>query len=158
MSGTGATCSSLRLTIETVLKNALEGANDGASLYLSSLHLRSLYLGQVKGMLAMCDHDDFPETKLVNRLEAELDRAVQSGQDEEMTRCIMLLTALFISLPGRSLLFSSTLSVLNEKVLRLLVWAPLRNFTDSTLSLCVLSWSWLLAARKDVDSRVRSRH
>ncbi|MFH4977100.1 hypothetical protein AB6A40_003809 [Gnathostoma spinigerum] len=138
---------SLKLTIEAVLKNCNQGGREnesapGASLYLSSLHLRSLYIGQVKGMLAMCQSEDIPcaENKLVESLERALDEALKNGKDQEVTDCIMRLAALFI-----------TIKDLSNRLLHTLVWLPLRCFTEQIMRLCVLCWNWIIVARNDIE-------
>lgn len=141
-----ATSGCLRLTVEAVLKecDSSEGNTEntsGASLYLSSLHLRSLYLGQVKGMLAMCKAEEsvIPELKLIEHLERDLERACETGCDEEMTDAVMKLAALFISLKE-----------MNFRLLQTLVLVPLRNFTVSTMRLCVMCWNWILVAKDNI--------
>uniref|UniRef100_F1KPV3 1-phosphatidylinositol 4-kinase n=1 Tax=Ascaris suum TaxID=6253 RepID=F1KPV3_ASCSU len=137
---------SFRLTTEAVLRESEDDTGLGenapaASLYLSSLHLRSLYLGQVKGMLAMCKSEDSTkaELRLIEHLECDLSRACETGCDEEMTDAVMKLAALFISIKE-----------LNTRLLHTLVSVPLRNFTASTMRLCVMSWNWILVARDDI--------
>ncbi|CAD6198558.1 unnamed protein product [Caenorhabditis auriculariae] len=127
---------------------ALDAVNEGgrehaSSSYLAGLHKRSLYLGQVKGMLAarLSDNELEAERMLIDRLEASFLRACKSGYDEEMEQAVLLLTALFVSL-----------NHLNDRILTLLVRTPLCNFTESTMELCVMSWNWLLSARPDVQN------
>ncbi|CAI4230573.1 unnamed protein product [Auanema sp. JU1783] len=118
------------------------GNGENTSLYLSSLHLRSSYLGQIKGMLSLNNNDedaDF-ERNLIKSLMDKFERACRTGKDTEMQSSVLLLTALFVTLPQ-----------MNEKILNTLARAPLHNFTESTVKLCIMSWNWLLAARSDVQ-------
>ncbi|KIH57605.1 phosphoinositide 3-kinase family, accessory domain protein [Ancylostoma duodenale] len=135
----GSSDTSLRLAMDAVIN----AGSDNTSMYLSSLHLRSMYLGQVKGMLALraADDDETPECTLIKRLEADFEAAIASGCSEALKNAIMLLTALFV-----------TLKDVNEHILSILVRCPLRSFTESTMQLCVLSWNWLLAARTDIQN------
>uniref|UniRef100_A0A1I7XCJ4 HEAT repeat-containing protein 1 n=1 Tax=Heterorhabditis bacteriophora TaxID=37862 RepID=A0A1I7XCJ4_HETBA len=130
---------SLRLAMDAVIS----GGADNTSLYLSSLHMRSMYLGQVKGMLSAGVNEckSVAQRSLIDRLEGDFERACISGKEDEMEHVIMLLTALFV-----------TLKESNERILRILVRTPLHNFTESTMHLCVMSWNWLLAARTDIQN------
>ncbi|VDK49821.1 unnamed protein product, partial [Cylicostephanus goldi] len=89
---------SLKLAMDAVIS----AGSDNTSMYLSSLHMRSMYLGQVKGMLASraADEDETPEVSLIKRLETDFERAIVSGKYEEVKNAIMLLTALFVTLKG----------------------------------------------------------
>ncbi|GMT18880.1 hypothetical protein PFISCL1PPCAC_10177 [Pristionchus fissidentatus] len=111
---------------------------------MKSLHSRSLYVGKVKGMLAFLasDYERDGEKLLITRLEGSLERAIESGNETEMNESIMMLTALFVSLKDA-----------NDSLLSTLTRIPLRSFTSSTLRLCVLSWSWLLAAKEEIIVR-----
>ncbi|KAK0421370.1 hypothetical protein QR680_015203 [Steinernema hermaphroditum] len=145
---------SIRMTIEAVLKNGsnqalplsnnndIENNTPSVSTYLSTLSMRSFYLGQVKGMLATLKSidDQAAEQTLVEQLERNLKRACETGCDDEMTATIMQMTALFISLKETK-----------TRLLHALVWAPLYNFTESTMQLCVMSWNWILVARNEVQ-------
>ncbi|TKR67531.1 hypothetical protein L596_023672 [Steinernema carpocapsae] len=150
---------SIRLTIEAVLKNNRSNASQAlplthphphesesqtpsVSTYLSTLSMRSYYLGQVKGMLATLKSidDQTAEQTLVDQLERSLKRACENGCDDEMTATIMQMTALFISLKE-----------MRSRLLHALVRAPLYNFTESTMQLCVMSWNWILVARSEVQ-------
>ncbi|KAK6746150.1 hypothetical protein RB195_012331 [Necator americanus] len=135
----GSSDSSLRLAMDAVIN----AGSDNTSMYLSSLHMRSMYLGQVKGMLALCaaDDDETPECTLIRRLEVDFEAAIKCGCDEKLKNAIMLLTALFV-----------TLKNVNEHILSILVRCPLRNFTETTMELCILSWNWLLAARTNIQN------
>ncbi|KAF8358748.1 hypothetical protein PRIPAC_93743, partial [Pristionchus pacificus] len=108
------------------------------------LHSRTLYVGQVKGMLAMLssDYERDGEKVLVTRLEGSLERAIGSGNESELHESIMMLTALFVSLKEP-----------NDSLLSTLTRIPLRSFSTSTLRMCVLSWSWLLAAKEEIIVR-----
>uniref|UniRef100_A0A914DAH7 PI4-kinase N-terminal domain-containing protein n=1 Tax=Acrobeloides nanus TaxID=290746 RepID=A0A914DAH7_9BILA len=144
---------SLRLTINAVLKNmdnpgVLTGeslvvddpSTSDISLYLSSLSTRADYLGQIKGMLMMLHSTDeqTAEQSLIDHLERILDDAGLQKNEDKMGRAIMLMAAFFIHLKD-----------LNHRLLRALIWVPLRNFTDSTMRLSIMSWNWILVARAD---------
>ncbi|KAK6013366.1 hypothetical protein OSTOST_21321, partial [Ostertagia ostertagi] len=133
------TDTSLRLAMDAVTN----AGSENTSMYLSSLHMRSMYLGQVKGVLASraADEDETPECNLVKRLERDLEVAIASGSRDELQNAIMLLSALFV-----------TLKDVNDRILSILVRCPLRSFDESTMQLCILSWNWLLAARTDIQN------
>ncbi|PIO77058.1 hypothetical protein TELCIR_00851 [Teladorsagia circumcincta] len=133
------TDTSLRLAMDAVTN----AGSENTSMYLSSLHMRSMYLGQVKGVLASraADEDETPECNLVKRLERDLEVAIASGSRDELQNAIMLLSALFV-----------TLKDVNDRILSVLVRCPLRSFDESTMQLCILSWNWLLAARTDIQN------
>ncbi|XGW14011.1 hypothetical protein V3C99_000358 [Haemonchus contortus] len=145
---------SLRLAMDAVTN----AGSENTSMYLSSLHMRSLYLGEVKGVLASraADEDETPECSLVKRLERDLTVAIASGSKEDLQNAIMLLTALFVTLKEFRGAYAAadavTRSDVNDHILSILVRCPLRSFDESTLQLCVLSWNWILAARNDIQN------
>ncbi|CAB3403701.1 unnamed protein product [Caenorhabditis bovis] len=138
-------------TCDTSMQLAMDAANEAnndskhSGVYMTSLYKRSLYLGQVKGMLASRLSGDVDEKtaekELIDKLEADFKRACRNGNDEEMEQAVLLLTALFVSLRRQ-----------NERILTLLVRTPLKNFTESTVELCTMSWNWLLSAKPDVHN------
>ena len=86
--------------------------------------MRSLYLGQIKGMLAvqksqvrecserqrqekryLLQNEVNAEAALIDLLEADFERAAKSGNNEELTQSVMLLTALFVALGGTEILY-----------------------------------------------------
>lgn len=157
--------SSLSLALNAVTS---EGG-ETTSMYLSSLHLRSSYLGQVlfflvsleqylqvKGLLTWrtgCNTREL-ENDLISRLQEDLERAARTGIDNEMQNAVMLLTALFITL--KSLHFFSQNELRSEVDTRLLTTitrVPLINFTESTMHLCIMAWNWILAARQEVQNQ-----
>ncbi|WKY02730.1 hypothetical protein Q1695_016194 [Nippostrongylus brasiliensis] len=152
----GPTDTSLRLAMDAVTN----AGSENTSMYLSSLHMRSMYLGQVKGVLASraADEDGTPEVGLVKRLEADLEAAIASGSKDGLQNAIMLLSALFVTLKDseqcsvHGKMNVATRSDVNDHILSILVRSPLRSFTESTLQLCILSWNWLLAARTDIQN------
>lgn len=137
-------------TCDAAMQLALDATSEGKGMaksgtYMTSLYKRSLYLGQVKGMLATTLSGDIDEAtaenSLIDRLEKDFTRACRSGKDDEMEQAVLLLTALFV-----------TLREINERILTLLVRTPLCNFTESTTSLCTLAWNWLLSARPEAHN------
>lgn len=145
---------SLRLTISAVLNsnnqsNLLLAENSGTTkedsqgtdvaTYLSALSVRSQYLGQVKGMLTMlCQINDSEtgERLLVDHLEKQLEQGLERDDEEKISEAIMQMAAFFIYLEN-----------VNHRLLKNLVWIPLKRFTDTTLRLCTSSWNWILAAK-----------
>uniref|UniRef100_A0A8R1DKX0 1-phosphatidylinositol 4-kinase n=1 Tax=Caenorhabditis japonica TaxID=281687 RepID=A0A8R1DKX0_CAEJA len=121
------------------------GASKASGAYMTSLYKRSLYLGQVKGMLATTLSGEIDEVtaeiSLIDKLEKDFLRACKTGKDNEMEQAVLLLTALFVSLRS-----------VNERILTLLVRTPLHNFTDSTVALCAMAWNWLLSARPEAHN------
>ncbi|CAI2348814.1 unnamed protein product [Caenorhabditis sp. 36 PRJEB53466] len=138
-------------TCDAAMQLALDATSEGQGMakasgaYMTSLYKRSLYLGQVKGMLATTLSGDIDEAtaenRLIDKLETDFTRACRSGKDNEMEQAVLLLTALFV-----------TLRSLNERILTLLVRTPLCNFTESTVSLCTMAWNWLLSARPEAHN------
>ena len=148
---------SLKLTISAVLNNS-NRADDflyidhtgttrddvrgtDVAAYLSFLSTRSEYLGQVKGMLVMLSEmrdSVSAEEALIDHLEKLLDNGLEREDDEMITNAVMRMSAFFIHLDS-----------LNHRLLRNLVWMPLRRFNESILRLCTTAWNWILAARND---------
>lgn len=95
------------------------------------------------------------EQALIDHLERLLDDACSGGNEEKLTKSIMLMSALFILMTGKCCMFCLFLQHLfidvNHRLLHNLVWAPLRSFTESTVRLCVSSWNWILVAREDIQ-------
>uniref|UniRef100_A0A158P6J4 1-phosphatidylinositol 4-kinase n=1 Tax=Angiostrongylus cantonensis TaxID=6313 RepID=A0A158P6J4_ANGCA len=139
--------SSFGAPFDTALQLAMDAmisaGSENTSMYLSSLHMRSMYLGQVKGMLASrtVNGAEVTECALVRRLDADFEAAIARDSQEGLQNAVMLLSALFV-----------TLKEVNEHILSVLVRCPLRSFKESTMRLCVLSWNWLLAARTDIQN------
>uniref|UniRef100_A0AAF5D936 1-phosphatidylinositol 4-kinase n=3 Tax=Strongyloides stercoralis TaxID=6248 RepID=A0AAF5D936_STRER len=146
---------SLRITIEAVLKNCRNNSSDiyhispyspDISEFFLSLNMRSLYLGQVNGMLEMLKlsstdvDEEFLTKKLVFKLENDFDKACTSNNNEGIKTSIMLMTALFISLKE-----------INISLLQTLVRVPIKSFTESTMKICVHSWNWILVAKKGIE-------
>ncbi|KAL4002855.1 Phosphatidylinositol 3- and 4-kinase family protein [Acanthocheilonema viteae] len=142
---------SFRLTVEAILKslNDASGCTIDTSppLYLSALHLRSLYLGKVKGMIetSKAEEETRPQERLANLFEQQLEKACKNGCDEEMPESILKLAALFI------LMKEVSNQKLESRLLHILVFVPLKNFTASTMRLCVIVWNWILIAREDIQ-------
>uniref|UniRef100_A0A914Y3R6 1-phosphatidylinositol 4-kinase n=1 Tax=Panagrolaimus superbus TaxID=310955 RepID=A0A914Y3R6_9BILA len=146
---------SLRLTISAVLNsnnrsNNLLLAENGktpkedsqgtdVATYLSALSVRSQYLGQIKGMLTMlCQmhHPENAERQLVEHLEKLLEQGLERDDEDKISEAIMLMAAFFIYLQN-----------VNHRLLKNLVWIPLKRFTETTLRLCTTAWNWILAAK-----------
>ncbi|CAI5445845.1 unnamed protein product [Caenorhabditis angaria] len=135
-------------TCDASMQLALDAANEGqnnSGAYMTSLYKRSLYLGQIKGMLAAKLSGEIDEktaeTLLIDRIETDFLRACRSGNDDEMEQAVLLLTSMFVTLKSQ-----------NDRILSLLVRTPLCNFTESTVELCTMSWNWLLSARPEVHN------
>nr|CRZ25602.1 Bm7141 [Brugia malayi] len=145
---------SFRLTVEAILKSLNDASgctNDTSpSLYLSALHLRSLYFGKVKGMIeaSKSEEETKPHERLADLFEQQLERACADGADgcdEDISEGILRLAALFI------LTKEVSNQKLDSRLLHTLVFAPLKNFTASTMRLCVIVWNWILVAREDIQ-------
>uniref|UniRef100_A0A7E4V1C1 1-phosphatidylinositol 4-kinase n=1 Tax=Panagrellus redivivus TaxID=6233 RepID=A0A7E4V1C1_PANRE len=147
----------LRLTIEAVLNNSNRSEDlllvdtggqkredkqgTDVATYLNSLSMRSEYLGQIKGMLSMLrdvQDAESAEMALVEHLETLLDQGLERDDEAKIAKALMLMSAFFIYLED-----------LNHRLLKNLVWAPLRRFTATTVKLCTASWNWILAAKDD---------
>uniref|UniRef100_A0AC35TLJ8 1-phosphatidylinositol 4-kinase n=1 Tax=Rhabditophanes sp. KR3021 TaxID=114890 RepID=A0AC35TLJ8_9BILA len=146
---------SLRLTIETVLKNCSKQNSEGTtgsshtpdiSEFFLSLNMRSLYLGQIGGMLDMLQHssgeinEESLAKTMVSKLEKDFDLACIASNKDLIKNSIMLMTALFISLKDT-----------NIALLQTLVRVPLKNFTEDTMKMCIHSWNWILVAKKEIE-------
>uniref|UniRef100_A0A158Q770 1-phosphatidylinositol 4-kinase n=1 Tax=Elaeophora elaphi TaxID=1147741 RepID=A0A158Q770_9BILA len=147
-----------RLTVQAILKSLNDASgctNDTSpSFYLSSLHLRSLYLGKVKGMIetSKAEEETKPQEQLVDLFEQQLEKACASGCNEEMSESILRLAALFILMKGMSnQIKKKPLTELDIRLLHILVFVPLKDFTASTMRLCVIVWNWILVAREDIQ-------
>uniref|UniRef100_A0A914GZZ0 1-phosphatidylinositol 4-kinase n=1 Tax=Globodera rostochiensis TaxID=31243 RepID=A0A914GZZ0_GLORO len=101
------------------------------STYLSAINQRSDYLGQIKGMFEMLR--DTHNKKLV-------DIALKSSDPDSMSKPLNLMTA-----------YSNFCAHVNQNILHLIIWAPLRRFNEQTMRNCVICWNWILVARKDVQ-------
>ncbi|VDN02816.1 unnamed protein product [Thelazia callipaeda] len=142
---------SFRLTVEAVLKGLNDMPNSSMdtcpSFYLSSLCLRSLYLGKVKGMIEtlLVQENAKPEERLANFFEKELEKAYETGCDKALSESILKLAALFI------LMKETASRKLNGHLLHILVFIPLKHFSASTMRLCVVMWNWILVSRDDIQ-------
>ncbi|VDK62135.1 unnamed protein product [Onchocerca ochengi] len=140
-----------RLTVEAILKSLNDASgctNDTSpSLYLSSLHLRSLYLGKVKGMIETfkAEEEARSQEQLADLFEHQLEKACANGCDEEISESVLRLAALFV------LMKETSNQKLDGRLLHILVFVPLKNFTASTMRLCVIVWNWILVAREDIQ-------
>ncbi|CAG9533242.1 unnamed protein product [Cercopithifilaria johnstoni] len=139
-----------RLTVEAILKslNNASGTNDtSSSLCLSALHLRSLYLGKVKGMIetSKTEEETKPQEELADLFEQQLEKACANEYDEEISESILKLAALLILMKGVSN------QKLDSRLLHILVFIPLKNFTASTMRVCVIVWNWILVAREEIQ-------
>lgn len=155
---------SLRLTINAVLNNSNRteellyvdhATNDfkdeiygtDVSAYMSFLSSRSEYLGKIKGMLEMVTqlHDPISaENVLIEMLEKRLNEALERENLEMIYDNVMLMSAFFINLER-----------LSYRLLKTLVWLPLKRFNGSIMKLCTTAWNWILAARDDFQMNVR---
>uniref|UniRef100_A0A0N4ZV71 1-phosphatidylinositol 4-kinase n=1 Tax=Parastrongyloides trichosuri TaxID=131310 RepID=A0A0N4ZV71_PARTI len=146
---------SLRLTIEAVLKNCNNHLSDSPhgipyapdiTEFFLSMNMRSLYLGQINGMLDMLKHstgednEEFLSKILVSKLEKDFDTACATNNKEAIKTSIMLMTALFISL-----------NEIHISLLQSLVRVPLKSFTEHTMKICIHSWNWILVAKKEIE-------
>uniref|UniRef100_A0A915PI29 1-phosphatidylinositol 4-kinase n=1 Tax=Setaria digitata TaxID=48799 RepID=A0A915PI29_9BILA len=137
-----------RLTVEAILKslNDASGCTDDTSpsLCLSSLHLRSLYFGKVKGMLETFRAEEVrPEEQLANLFEQQLEKACETSCDREISESILKLAALFI------LMEETSNPRLDSRLLHILIFTPLKNFTAPTMRVCIIAWNWILVAREE---------
>ncbi|KAM3723763.1 Phosphatidylinositol 4-kinase alpha [Dirofilaria immitis] len=140
-----------RLTVEAILKSLNDASgytNDTSpSLYLFALHLRSLYIGKVKGMIETFKTEEGtkPQEQLADLFEEQLERACANQSDNEISECVFSLAALLI------LMREISNQKLDSRLLHILVFVPLRNFTASTMRLCIIVWNWTLVARDDIQ-------
>ena len=118
-------------------KEETQGTDVGT--YLSGLSIRSEYLGKIKGMLGMLQKmhgDATAERALADHLEELYEQGLERDDEEKIFDSIMSMAALFIYLPE-----------VNHRLLKNIVWAPLKRFTEGTLRLCTTAWNWILAAK-----------
>ncbi len=102
------------------------------------------------------------EEQIIEMVIRKFDAAFESAQngdhgDSTLTDAVMLATALFITLKSMPFLlkrFRHYLLEPNKRLLKLLVWAPLRRFNEATMNLCILSWQWLLSACNEIGTDV----
>ncbi|EJD74219.1 phosphatidylinositol 4-kinase, variant [Loa loa] len=140
-----------RLTVEAIMKSLNDASgctNDtSSSLYLSALHLRSLYLGKVKGMIetSKTEEEIKPQEQLADLFEQQLERACANGCDKEISESILRLAALFI------LMKEVSNQKLDSRLLHILVFVPLKSFTAPTMRLCIIVWNWILVARENIQ-------
>ncbi|KAI6188459.1 1-phosphatidylinositol 4-kinase [Aphelenchoides besseyi] len=156
---------SLRLTIDAVLNSQTTASGDvsnqlnpvlsdtsirstdsgpmDVSMYLTSLSQRANYLGQVQGMLAMLKSthrdDAMAQEVLIDHLNRNFEMACESDDDSRLAEAVMQISAFFVISDD-----------VDYKLLRNLVWTPMRRFTESTLRLCIMSWNWILVARDQI--------
>ncbi|KJH49030.1 hypothetical protein DICVIV_04809 [Dictyocaulus viviparus] len=87
-------------TLQLAMDAVINTGSESTSMYLSSLHMRSMYLGQIKGMLTSRSDSgtDISEYGLVKRLEADFELAIACKLKDELQNAVMLLSALFVTL------------------------------------------------------------
>ncbi|CAK5086225.1 unnamed protein product [Meloidogyne enterolobii] len=123
------------------------------STYLSALNQRSDYLGQIKGMFEMMkkqnyiynpdicvDIDEATHKSLSDYLEEQFETALKTNEPNCLEKPLQLMTAYFM-----------VCKEINQKILRSIILAPFRHFTEQTMRLCVICWNWILATREDIQ-------
>ncbi|KAL7069800.1 hypothetical protein ACQ4LE_011065 [Meloidogyne hapla] len=123
------------------------------STYLSALNQRSDYLGQIKGMFEMTkkqnyiyypdiciDIEEATHKSLSDYLEEQFETALKMNEPNCLEKPLQLMTAYFMFCQE-----------INQRILHSIIWAPLRNFTEQTMRLCVICWNWILATREDIQ-------
>nr|CAD2200678.1 unnamed protein product [Meloidogyne enterolobii] len=123
------------------------------STYLSALNQRSDYLGQIKGMFEMMkkqnyiynpdicvDIEEATHKSLSDYLEEQFETALKTNEPNCLEKPLQLMTAYFM-----------VCKEINQKILRSIILAPFRHFTEQTMRLCVICWNWILATREDIQ-------
>ncbi|MCP9259287.1 Phosphatidylinositol 4-kinase alpha [Dirofilaria immitis] len=99
-----------------------------------------------------------PQEQLADLFEEQLERACANQSDNEISECVFSLAALLIlmrEISNQTSRFAISqkkfVTELDSRLLHILVFVPLRNFTASTMRLCIIVWNWTLVARDDIQ-------
>ncbi|XP_055863268.1 phosphatidylinositol 4-kinase alpha-like isoform X4 [Biomphalaria glabrata] len=144
--------SGLAMATETVLNyagykggvNTMSGANSldrrpscvhsESSNFMANLSIRSRYLGEVNGMLDVCDDVSVAEEKMYLKLEkAYLEQDVVMAK-----QCMFRITALQIKRP-----------VVSRYLIQAICWGPVRLFCEEVMEAAIMCWEWMLSARPE---------
>ncbi|BFZ04518.1 hypothetical protein BsWGS_07556 [Bradybaena similaris] len=105
-----------------------------SSNFMANLSIRSRYVGEVNGMLDICDNMRTIEEKLCENLE----RAFKNKDVVKAKQALFRITALQIKCPD-----------VRRNLLQELCWAPIKLFTEEVMEVAVMCWEWMLSARPE---------
>ncbi|XP_078675528.1 phosphatidylinositol 4-kinase alpha-like isoform X1 [Branchiostoma floridae x Branchiostoma belcheri] len=111
--------------------------NKDHSSFVASTSMRSCFMGEVQGMLSLCQGD---ERRLARTFHQQLTASSQGRDFQHFRKSLFRVTALLINSKG-----------CHRPLLHSLCQAPIRYFTDKAMETTICCWQWLLAARADLE-------
>lgn len=126
-----------------------------SSNYVQGLELKSLYTGEIKGLLELLNDSNKNsrqalEFTFIQQL-SSLIKGYKAGRaiDLNLLRNVMYRSA--------ALLISQNLEhPINQHLVHMICWAPVIIFTQESLQIAVSVWTWLLAAKPNICMNVMS--
>ncbi|RWS14888.1 phosphatidylinositol 4 kinase-like protein [Dinothrombium tinctorium] len=107
---------------------------NNCSEFISSMNLRSYYIGEISGAL------NFQESDQVEKL---LESFWQSCKDKNVKLhidCVYKISAILI-----------VMTKWDRELIHTLCWAPINFFSHETIESVISCWNWILAARSDLE-------
>jgi len=118
---------------------------NNCSEFIASMSLRTHFAGEVAGMLSSFKSDETGnEQKLASKLICDLKESCIKQDVKVHQECVYRITALLVATP-----------ICDRQLVHALCWAPVDLFSEDTIASVISCWKWLLAARSDLESKVR---
>ncbi|XP_059147060.1 phosphatidylinositol 4-kinase alpha-like [Physella acuta] len=105
-----------------------------SSSFMANLSIRSRYLGEVNGMLDMCEDWATIEEKMCEKLH----NAYLNGDVAVAKVSMLRITALQIKRPG-----------ISHHLLQAICWGPVKLFNVEVMEVVIMCWEWMLSARPE---------
>lgn len=106
---------------------------------ISTTSIRTYYLGEVSGMLSLCDATQ-AKNQIIEKLIKDFQKSCDIPDVSLHEETIYRITAMIILSPECDL-----------HLFHLLCWAPVYLFSHKTIYCVISSWKWLLSARSDLE-------
>ena len=107
-----------------------------SSMFMAQFTLRCRYLGEVDGMMLATAE----KSRIIEIVCKTLKAACTESDNEKFSHTLYQATALFIATQGNE-----------RQLLHAICWAPIRLFTEQSVSAAVSCWQWLLSACPDMN-------
>ncbi|CAH0382113.1 unnamed protein product [Bemisia tabaci] len=130
----GLNLQSMALSTDTLSRRPTCVKTD-SSRFISSLHMRSHFAGQIAGILAGSKLDDVIDS-IVNNVWT----ACKDNSSSAYRKALWSATALLINTPKPP-----------RKLLNVVAWSQVEFFTEPSVTSAVECWQWLITARQDID-------
>jgi phosphatidylinositol 4-kinase len=129
----------------TTLEKLPNFIKNNCSEFIASMSLRTHFAGEVSGMLSsLKSNDKENELKLATKLINDLKESCIKQDLKSHQESVYKITALLIATP-----------VCDRQLVHALCWAPVDLFSEDTIASVISCWKWLLAARSDLELKVR---